>query len=114
MTLRQSGSISGWLLGLLVTPKLKRYRLLGGCPISLRVGIRFDSRSIPIRHLPPSTVHLLSRCNNNSPRGSRSHLIKDRGTSLVLISSVARKATMAESVCKTNLHNQLNPQLTPA
>jgi len=45
MTLRQNGSASGWLLGLLVTPMLRKYRLSGGCPISLRVGIRFDSLS---------------------------------------------------------------------
>ena len=116
MTLRQNGSASGWLLGLLVTPRLRRYRLSGGCPISLQVGIRFDSLSRPIRHLPPSTVHLLSRCNSNhsSPKDSRSHLVRGRGTSLVLVSSVARRATMPKSVCKTSLPSLLSPQLTLA
>ena len=103
MTLRQNGSASGWLLGLLVTPRRRRYRLLGGCPISLWVGIRFDSLSRPFRHLPLSTVHPLSRCNINSPRDSRSHLVKDKGTSLVLVSSVAGRATMPGSVRKTSL-----------
>ena len=102
MTLRQNGSASGWLLGLLVTPMLRKYRLLGGCPISLRVGIRFNNLNRPFRLLPLSTVHLISRCNISSPRDSRSHLIKGRGTSLVLVSSVVRKATMLGSVRKTN------------
>jgi hypothetical protein len=84
VTLRQNGSASRW-------------------PISLWVGIHFNSLSRPIRHLPPSTVHLLSKCNNSSPRDSRSHLIKDRGTSLLLVSSVARKATMP-----TSLHSLLS------
>ena len=114
MTRRQNGSASGWLLGLLVTPRRRRYRLSGGCPISVRVGIRFDSLSRPIRHLPPSTMHLLSRCNISSPRDSRSHLVKDRGTSMVLVSSVARKATMPGNVRKTSLPSLLSPQLTPA
>ena len=102
MTLKQNGSTSGWLLGLLVTPMLRKYRLLGGCPISPWVGIHFDSLSRLFRLLPLSIVHLLSRCNISSLRDSRSHLIKGRGTSLVLVSSVARKATMPESVHKTN------------
>ena len=74
-------------------PSLRRYMLSGGCPISLRVGSHSISLSRPTRHLSLSTVHLLSRCNN-----SRFHLIRDRGTSLVLVSSVARKATMLESI----------------
>ena len=113
MTLRQSGSTSGWLLGLLVTPMLRRYRLSGGCPISLRVCICSVSLSRPTRHLPPSTVHLLSRCssNNNSLRDSRSHLVRDRGTSLVLVSSVARRATMLESAHRTSLRSL--PSLQP-
>ena len=114
MTRGQNGSASRWLLGLLVTPMPKRYRLSGGCPISLRAGIRFDSLSRPFRYLPLSIMHLLSRCHISSPKDSRSHLIWDRGTSLVLVSSVARKATMPESVRKTSLPNLLNPQLTPA
>ena len=113
MTLRLSGSANGWLLGLLVTPRLRRYRLSGGCPIGLRVGIHSDSLSRPTRHLPPSTVHLLSRCNSsNNPRDSRFCLITGRGTSLGLVSSVARKATMLESVCRTSLRSLLSPQLT--
>ena len=94
-------------------PRHRKYRLSGGCPISLWVGIHFDSLSRPFKHLPLSIVHLLSRCNISGPRDSRSHLIKDRGTSLVLVLSVARKATMLGSVCRTSLHSLLNPQLTP-
>ena len=94
--------------------RLRRYRLSGGCPISLRVGICFNSLSRPIRHLPPSIMHLLHRCNISSPRDSRSHLINNRGTSLVLVSSVARKATMPGSVRKTSPPSLLSPQLTPA
>ena len=44
------------------------------------------------RHLPPSTMHLLSRCSGL--RDSRFCLIRDRRTSWVLVSSVARKATI--------------------
>ena len=113
MTLRQNGSASWWLLGLLVTPMLRKYRLLGGCPISLWVGIRFDSLSRPFRLLPLSIVHLLSRCNISSLRDSRSHLVKDWGTSLALVSNVARKATMPESVHKTSRPSLLSLQLTP-
>ena len=105
MTRRQNGSASGWLLGLLVNPMPRKYRLSGECPISLRVGIRFDSLSRLFRHLPLSIMHLLSRCNISNPRDSRSHLIQDMGTSLVLVSSVARKASMPGSVHKTSLHN---------
>ena len=76
-TLRLSGSASGWLLGLLVTPRHRKYRLSGGCPINLWAGIHFDSLSRLFRHLPLSIVHLLSRYNISSPRDSRSHLIKD-------------------------------------
>ena len=83
-------------------PMPRKYRLSGGCPISLRVGIHFDSLNRPFRHLPLSIVHLLSRCNISSPRDSRSHHIKDWGTSLVLVSNVARKATMPGSVRKTS------------
>ena len=114
MTPRKNGSTSGWLLGLLVTPRRRRYGLSSRFPTSLRVGIHFDSLSRPFRHLPLSIVHLLSRCNISSPRDSRSHLVKDRGISLVLVSSVARKATMPGSVHKTSLHSLLSPQLTPA
>ena len=114
MTLRQNGSASGWLLGLLVTPRRRRYRLSGGCPINLPVGICFDSLNRLFRHLPLSIVHLLSRCNISSPRDSRSHLVKDRGTSLVLVSSVARKATMPRSARETSLPSLLSPQLTTA
>ena len=78
MTLRQNGSASGWLLGLLVTPRCRRYRLSGGCPISLWVCSRSVSLSRPTKHLPLSTVHLLSRCNNNSPRDSRFCLVRGR------------------------------------
>ena len=105
MTLRNNGSASRWLLGLLVTPRRRRYRLSGGYPTSPQVSIRFDSLSRPFRHLPLSIMHLLSRCNISNPRDSRSHLIQDMGTSLVLVSSVARKASMPGSVHKTSLHN---------
>ena len=114
VTLRQNGSKSGWLLGLLVSPRHRRYRLLGGCPISLRVGICFDSLSRPFRHLPLSIMHLLSKCNINSLRDSRSHLVKERRIGLVLVRSVATKATMPGSVHKTSLPSLLSPQLTPA
>ena len=111
MTLRSRGSTSGWLLGLLVTPRLRRYRLSGGCPISLWVGNRSVSVSRLTRHLPLSTVHLLSRCNN-SLRDNRFCLVRGRGTSLVLVSSVARKVTMLRSARRTSLHSLLSPQPT--
>ena len=113
VTLRQNGSTIRWLLGLLATPRHKKYILLGGCPINLWVGIHFDNLSRLFRHLPLSIVDLLSRCNISSPRDSRSHLIKDWGTSLVLVSNVARKATMPGSVRKTSPFSLLSPQLTP-
>ena len=113
VTLRLSGSASGWLLGLPVTPRFRRYRLLGGCLISLQVGSRPTSLSRPTRHLPFSTMHLLNRCNNSSPKDSRFRLIRGRGIGLVLVLSVARKATMFGTVCRTSLHSLLSPQLTP-
>jgi len=93
-------------------PRRRKYRLSGGCPINLPASIRFDSLDRLFRHLPLSIVHLLSKCNISSPRDSRSHLVKDRGTSLVLVLSVARKATMLGSVCRTSLRSLLSPQLT--
>ena len=102
MTRRQNGSASKCILDLLVTPTPKKYRLSGGCPINLQTGIRFDSLSKLFRLLPLSIVHLPSRCNISSLRDSRSHLVKDWGTSLVLVSSVAKKATVLESVRKTS------------
>ena len=102
MTHRQNGSASRWLLGLLVTPMRRKYRLSGRCPINLQASIRFDILSRLFRLLPRSIVHLLSRCNLSSLRDSRSHLIWDRETSLVLASNVARMATMPESVPKTS------------
>ena len=87
-------------------PRLRRYRLSGRCPISLWVGSCSVSLSRPTRHLPLSTMHLLCRCNN-SLRDSRFRLTRGRGTSLVLVSSVARKATMLGSVYRTGLHSML-------
>ena len=102
MTRRQNGSVSGCLLDLLVTPMPRKYRLSGGCPISPRAGIRFDSLSRLFRLLPHSTMHILSRCHISSPKDSRSHLVWDRKTSWVLVSNVAMKATMPRSVPKTS------------
>ena len=113
MTLRQNGSASGWLLGLLVTPMRRKYRLSGRCPINLQASIRFDILSRLFRLLPLSIVHLPSRCNLSSLRDSRSHLVKVWGTSLVLASSVAKKATMPESVRNTSQPSLLSHQLTP-
>ena len=81
----QRDSQAEWKRKLVITrssshPRLRRYRLSDGCPISLRMGYRFVSLSRPTRHLPLSTVHLLNR-GNNSTRDSRFHLIRGRGTS---------------------------------
>ena len=103
MTHRQNGSASGWLLDLLVTPMPRKQRLSGGCPINRQASIRFDSLSRLFRLLSLSIMPPLSKCNIGSPMDSRSHLVKDWGTSLVLVSSVARKATMPGSVRKTSL-----------
>ena len=111
MTLRQNESASRWLMGLLVAPRLRRYRLSGGCLISLRVGSHFVSRSRLTRHLPPSIMHLLSRCNN-SLRDNRFCLVRGRGTSLVLVSSVARKVTMPKSALRISLPSLLSLQPT--
>ena len=108
------GRMEAQVGGYKVFPMLKKYRISGGCPINLQVGIHFDSFSRFFRLLPLSIVHPLSRCNISSPRDSRSHLVKDRGTSLVFVSSVIRKATMLGSVRKTSLPSLLSPQLTLA
>ena len=113
VTPKQNGSASEWLQGLLVTPMPRKYRLLGRCPINLQAGIHFDSLNRLFRLLPLSIVHLPSRCNLSSLKDSRSHLVKDWGTSLVLASSVAKKATMPKSVRKTSQPSLLSLQLTP-
>ena len=83
-------------------PMPRKYRLSDGCPINLLASIRFDNLNRLFRLLPLSIVHPLSRCNISSPRDSWSHLVWDRGTILVLVSNVARKATMPGSVPKTS------------
>ena len=79
VTRRMSGSVRGWSLGLLVTDSHRRYRLWEGCPITLRVDSHLIRLSRLTRHLPLSTVHLLSRCN--SLKDIRFCLVRDRGTS---------------------------------
>ena len=108
---RQNGSTSKWLRGILATPILRKYRLSGGCPINLQAGIHFDNLSRLFRPLPLSIVHLLSRCNS-SLRDSRLWLARGRGTNLVLVSNVARRATMLGSAHRPSLHSLLILQLT--
>jgi hypothetical protein len=48
------------------------------------------------RHHRLSIVHLLSRCSSH--RDSRSHLVRGRWSSLLLVLSVARRATLLRSV----------------
>ena len=78
-----------------------------------QAGIHFDSPSILLRLLPHSTMHLLSRCHISNPKDSRPHLVWGRETSRVLVSNVARMATMPESVPKTSQPSLLNHRLTP-
>ena len=95
----------------LVTHRLRRCRLSGGCPITLWVDNRLARLSRLTKHLPLSTVHLLSRCS--SLRDSMFHLIRDWGTSRVLVSSVVRRATMLGSVHRTSLRSLPSLQPTP-
>ena len=53
---------------------------------------------------PLSIVHHFYRCNN-SLRDNRFCLVRGRGTSLVLVSSVAKKATMLGCVHRTSLRS---------
>ena len=79
-------------------------------PITLSVDSRLARLSGLTRHLPLSTVHLLSRCS--SLRDSRFRIARDRGISLALVSSVARKATMIMSAPRTSHPSLLSLQLT--
>ena len=50
-------------------------------------------------------MHLLSRCNISRPKDSRPHLVWDKETSRVLVSNMARMATMPHE-CPQNQTTQ--------
>ena len=106
--LRWIGRGSGWQLDPLATLTHRRYKLLGGGPINHPVG--HCSGHPSRRHRLPllSTRHLRSRCSPSRLRDSRSHLVRDSGTSLVLVSSVARMATMPGSVLSSRQLSHLS------
>jgi hypothetical protein len=99
VTLKLSGSASGGFLGLLVTHRLRRCRLSRGCPTIPQVDSHLDSLSRLIKHRWLSIVHLLSRCSSH--RDNSFHLVRGRWSSLLLVWSVARRATLLGSVPKT-------------
>jgi hypothetical protein len=112
VTLRLSGSVSMGSLDLLVSRRLRWCRLSRGCPTTPQVDSHLGSLSRHVRHHLPSTEHLLSRCS--SLRDSRSHLVWGRWSSLMLVSGVARRATMLRSATRTGLLSLLSRQPTLA
>jgi hypothetical protein len=110
MTLRLSGSASGGSLDLLVTHRLRRCRLLGGCPTTPQVDSHPSNLGKLTKHHLLSTVHLLSRCS--SLRDSRFHLARDKWSRWTLALGVARKATILGSALRIGLHSLLSLQPT--
>jgi hypothetical protein len=110
VTLRLSGSTSGGSLDLLVTRRLRRCRLSRGCPTTPLVDSCLGSLSRHVRHRPPSTEHLLNKCS--SLRDSWFHLVRGKWSSLMLVSGVARRATMLGSVPRISLLSLLSHQPT--
>jgi hypothetical protein len=100
-TLRLSGSTSREFLGLLVTSRHKRCRLSRGCPTIPLVDSRLGSLNRLVRRSRLSTVHLPNRCSGH--RDSSFHLVRGRWSSLLAVSSVARRATLLRSVPRTGL-----------
>jgi hypothetical protein len=64
-------------------------------------GSRLGSLSRLARHYRLSTVHLLSRCSSH--RDNNFHLARGSWSSLLLVSSVARKVTLLGSISRTGL-----------